>query len=64
LERRSITNIVRLTIAAMVLLAGCATFRGLQARDTEKLLTAAGFKKHLVDAADTKPLEAGPPYRW
>jgi len=56
LERRSVTNIARLTIAAMVLLAGCATIRGLQARETEQLLTAAGFKKQLVDAA-------GPPYQ-
>jgi hypothetical protein len=63
LEGRSVTNIARLTITAMVLLTGCATIRGLQARDTEELLTAAGFKKQLVDAADTKPLDAGPPYR-
>jgi len=35
----------------------------LQARDTEELLTAAGFKKQLVDAADAKPLNATPPYR-
>jgi len=63
LERRSVTNIARLTFPAMVLLTGCATIRGLQARDTEELLTAAGFKKQLVDAADTKPLDAGPPYR-
>jgi hypothetical protein len=63
LERRSVRNIARLTIAAMVLLTGCATIRGLQARDTEELLTAAGFKKQLVDATDTKSLDAGPPYR-
>ena len=63
MERRSVTNVARLTIAAMVLLTGCATIRGWQARDTEELLTAAGFKKQLVDAADTKPLDAGPPYR-
>jgi hypothetical protein len=47
----------------MVLLTGCATIRGLQARDTQELLTAAGFKKQRVDAADTKPLDAGPPHR-
>jgi hypothetical protein len=47
----------------MVLLTSCATIRRLQARDTEELLTAAGFKKQLVDAADTKPLDATPPYR-
>ena len=47
----------------MVLLTGCATIRRLQARDTEELLTAAGFKKQLVDAADPKPLDAEPPYR-
>jgi hypothetical protein len=46
----------------MVLLTSCATIRRLQARDTEELLTAAGFKKQLVDAADTKP-HATPPYR-
>jgi len=54
---------VRLTIAAMVLFTTCATIRGLLARDTEELLTAAGFKKKLVDPADTKPLDATPPYR-
>ena len=63
LERGSVTNITRLTIAAMVLLTACATIRGLQARDTEELLTAAGFKQQLVDAADPNPLEATPPYR-
>jgi len=47
----------------MVLLTGCATIRRLQARDTEELLTAAGFQKQLVDAADTKPTDATPPYR-
>src|SRR5262249_5431609 len=63
MERRSVTNIARFTIAAMVLLTGCATIRRLQARDTEELLTAAGFKKQLADAADTKPTDATPPYR-
>src|SRR4029453_16520346 len=47
----------------MGLLTGCAMIRRLQARDTEELLTAAGFRKQLVDAADMKPLDAGPPYR-
>ena len=47
----------------MVLLTGCETIRRLQARDTEELLTAAGFRKQLVDAADPKPLEATTPYR-
>ena len=63
MEKRSVTNIARLTLAAMVLLTGCATIRRLQARDTEELLTAAGFQKQLVDAADTKPTDATPPYR-
>src|SRR5215471_15471744 len=62
MERRSATNIARLTILTMVLLTGCATIRRLQARDTEELLTAAGFKQQLVGAADTKPLDE-PPYR-
>lgn len=60
---RSVTNSARLAIAAMVLLTGCATIRSWQARDTEELLTAAGFNQQLVDAADTKPLDAGPPYQ-
>src|SRR5262249_38726376 len=63
MEKRSVTNIARFTLAAMVLLTGCATIRRLQARDTEELLTAAGFQKQLVDAADTKPTDATPPYR-
>jgi len=63
MERRSVTNIARSTIAAMMLLTGCETLRRLQARDTEELLTAAGFGKQLVDAEDPKPLEATPPYR-
>jgi len=63
MERRSVTNIARLTVAAMVLLTGCATIRRLQAGDTEELLTAAGFKQQLVDAAAPNPLEATPPYR-
>ena len=58
MERCLVRNIARLTVAAMVLLTGCATIRRLQARDTEELLTAAGFKKQLVD--DTNPLEATP----
>src|SRR5438132_19524 len=61
LEGRSVTNIARLTIAAMVLLTGCATIRGLQARDTEELLTAAGFKRQLVDDAYTTPLTSKRP---
>jgi len=60
MERR---NIARFTIAAMVLLTGCATIRRLEARDTEELLTAAGFTKQLVHAADTNPPNATPPYR-
>src|SRR5262249_35051699 len=63
LARGSVTNMVRLTIAAMVLFTACATIRGLLARDTEELLTAAGFKKKLADPAHTKLLDATPPYR-
>ena len=63
MERRSVQNIARSTIAAMVLLTGCETIQRWQARETEELLTAAGFRKQLVDAADTKPLEATTPYR-
>jgi len=63
MEPRSVTNIARSTIVAMLLLTGCETIRRWQARDTEELLTAAGFRKQLIDAADTKPLEATPPYR-
>lgn len=63
METRSVANIARFTIAAMVLLIGCATIQRLQARDTEELLTPAGFKKQLVDAADTTSPDATPPYR-
>ena len=63
MERRSVTHIARSTIVAMMLLTGCETLRRLQTRDAEELLTAAGFRKQLIDAADPKSLEAPPPYR-
>ena len=63
MKRCSVTNIARWTIAATILLlAGCATIRSLQSRDTEELLTAAGFKKQLVETSDTGPVDAGLPY--
>ena len=63
MERRSVMSIARSSIAAIVLLTGCATIRGLQAHDTEQLLAAAGFTKQRAGAADPTLLDAAPPYR-
>ena len=59
---RSVTWIARLAVVAAVCLTGCATVRGLEARDTEKLLAAAGFKPQPI-AANTDLVDATPPYR-
>lgn len=60
--RRWTTTLALFTVTATVVLTGCATIRRSQARDTERLLTAAGFKMQRADAADQQ-LEATPPYR-
>ena len=60
---RSVMWIARLAVIAAVCLTGCATVRGLEARDTEKLLSAAGFKQQPIDAAVTNLVDAPPPYQ-
>jgi hypothetical protein len=58
------TQLASLTLAAVVMLAGCATIRLSQARDTEQLLAAGGFKMQLADTAEQQQhLAAMPPYR-
>lgn len=64
MERFWTTKLAPLILAATVVLTGCATIRQSQARDTEQLLAAAGFKMQLVDnAAQQQHLDALPPYR-
>jgi len=60
---RSVAWIARLAVVAVVCLTGCATVRGLEARDTEKLLAAAGFKPQPIDAAGTDVAGATPAYQ-
>ena len=55
------TRFTLFTVSA-TLLASCAAIPTSQARDTEQLLAAAGFKMQRVDAADPQ-LHATPPYR-
>jgi hypothetical protein len=56
------TTTLTLFVVAATLLAGCASIQASQARDTERLLAAAGFKTHLVNAGD-ESLNAAPPHR-
>ena len=57
------TTLTLPVLAATVVLTGCATIRRSEARDTEQLLAAAGFKMQLVDTADPQHRDALPPYR-
>ena len=58
------TQLASVTLAAVVVLTGCATMRQWQARDTEQLLAAGGFKMQLADTAEQEQhLAATPPYR-
>ncbi len=59
----SVMWIARFAAVAAVCLTGCATVRGLEARDTEKLLAVAGFKLQPIDAVGTDLVDATPPYR-
>jgi len=63
MERRWTMTIAFFAVGATVLLTGCATIRRSQARDTEQLLAAAGFKAQFADAANTQQGDATPPYR-
>ena len=58
------TRIASLSLAAIVGLTGCATIRGMQARDTGQLLAAAGFNIQIAATPEEQQrLEAMPPYR-
>lgn len=57
-------KLVLLILAASVGLTGCAAIQRSQARDTEQLLAAAGFKMQLADTAEQQQqLAAMPAYR-
>lgn len=57
-------KLVSLTLAAAVVLTGCATIRQSQARDTEHVLAAAGFTMRPADTVDGQQrLSAATPYR-
>jgi hypothetical protein len=56
------TTTLTVFAVAAALLTGCASIQASQARDTERLLAAAGFKTHLVTAGD-ESLNAAPPHR-
>ena len=56
------TTTLAVFAVAATLLTGCAAIQASQARDTERLLGAAGFKTHLVSAGDD-PLNTAPPHR-
>ena|SRR2546426_2895860 len=64
MKGRRTTMLASLTLAAIVILTGCATITQSQGRDTGQLLAAAGFKMHLADTAETQQyLDAMPSYR-
>ena len=60
--RRWTTTLPLVTVAATVIITGCATVRRSETSETEQLLAAAGFKMQRTDVADGQ-LEATPPYR-
>ncbi len=63
MQGRGRTMIVSLILTAIVVLAGCATVRGWQARDTGQLLAAAGFNVQIAATPEQQQrLEARPPY--
>jgi hypothetical protein len=57
-------TVLSVALAAVMVLTGCATFRGSEARSTEELLTAAGSVMRPADTAKRQQrLAARPPYR-
>ena len=63
--RRSILNRTGLLLAVLALLgAGCATIQRLDARETERMLAAAGFRIVLADTPERQEdLRSRPPQR-
>ena len=57
-------TVLVLTLAAVMILTGCATIRRSEARSTEEMLAAAGFVVRPADTAERQErLAARPPYR-
>lgn len=57
-------TVLSLSLAAAMVLTGCATMRRSEARSTEELLAAAGFTMRPADTAERQQrLAARPPYR-
>ena len=57
-------TVLVLTLAAVMILTGCATIRRSEARSTEEMLAAAGFVMRPADTAERQErLAARPPYR-
>src|SRR5438445_10312284 len=57
-------RVLSVTLAASMVLTGCATMRRSEARSTEELLAAAGFVMRPADTAERQQrLAARPPYR-
>ena len=57
-------TVLVLTLAAGMILTGCATMRRSEARSTEEMLAAAGFVVRPADTAERQQrLAARPPYR-
>src|SRR5262249_26930957 len=65
LMRRSTLNRTRLLLAVAALVAaGCATIQRLEATDTERMLTAAGFHVLPADTPERQnDLRSTPPHR-
>ena len=57
-------TVLSLSLAAAMVLTGCATIRRSEARSTEEMLAAAGFVMRPADTAERQQrLAARPPYR-
>ena len=57
-------TVLVLTLAAVIILTGCATMRRSEARSTEEMLAAAGFVTRPADTAERQQgLAARPPHR-
>jgi hypothetical protein len=61
---RGATRLLILALVTIPPLAGCAALRGIQAKDTEQLLAAAGFRAEPADTpARLADLEERPPLK-
>ena len=61
---RKDVRLLALALVAILPLAGCATLRGVGAKDTEQMLAAAGFRAEAADTpAQLAKLESMPPLK-